>query len=78
MRVADPYSEVVLQEAGASVQAMPSSEIYTALQTGVLDGLLTSSQSYVSMRIFEQTNHATSVATLRSPPGSVLPAWPLL
>ncbi|MDF3060021.1 MAG: transporter substrate-binding protein [Microvirga sp.] len=59
MRAADPYFEQVLQQAGASVQAMPSSEIYTALQTGILDGLLTSSESFVSMRIFEQTKHAT-------------------
>lgn len=59
MRAADPYFEQVLQQAGASVQAMPSSEVYTALQTGVLDGLLTSSESFVSMRIFEQTKHAT-------------------
>lgn len=59
MRAADPYFEQVLQSAGASVHAMPSSEIYTALQTGVLDALLTSSESLVSMRIFEQTRHAT-------------------
>jgi TRAP-type transport system periplasmic protein len=59
MRAADPYFEQVLQQAGASVQAMPSSEVYTALQTGVLDGLLTSSESFVSMRIYEQTKQAT-------------------
>ncbi len=59
MRAADPYFEQVMQKAGASVQAMPSSEVYTALQTGVLDGLLTSSESFVSMRIYEQTKHAT-------------------
>lgn len=59
MRAADPYFEQVLQQAGASVQAMPSSEVYTALQTGVLDGLLTSSESFVTMRIFEQTRNAT-------------------
>ena len=59
MRAADPYFEEVLQKAGASVQAMPSSEVYTALQTGVLDGLLTSSESFVSMRIYEQTKYAT-------------------
>lgn len=59
MRAADPYFEQVLQQAGASVQAMPSSEVYTALQTGVLDGLLTSSESFVSMRIYEQTKFAT-------------------
>jgi TRAP-type C4-dicarboxylate transport system substrate-binding protein len=59
MRASDPYFEQMLQHAGASVQAMPSSEVYTALQTGVLDGLLTSSETFVSMRIFEQTGHAT-------------------
>lgn len=59
MRAADPYFETVLQQAGASVQAMPSSEVYTALQTGVLDGLLTSSETLVSMRIYEQTKYAT-------------------
>ncbi len=59
MRAADPYFEQMLQHAGASVQAMPSSEIYTALQTGVLDGLLTSSESFVSMKIQEQTKFAT-------------------
>jgi TRAP-type C4-dicarboxylate transport system substrate-binding protein len=59
MRAADPYFEQVLQEAGASVQAMPSSEVYTALQTGILDALLTSSESFVSMRIYEQTKYAT-------------------
>jgi len=60
MRAADPYFEKVLQSAGASVHAMPSSEVYTALQTGVLDALLSSSETFVSMRIFEQTKHATA------------------
>jgi TRAP-type transport system periplasmic protein len=60
MRAADPYFEVMLQEAGASVHAMPSTEIYSAMQTGVLDGLLTSSESFVSMRIYELATHATA------------------
>lgn len=59
MRAADPYFEAMLQSAGASVHAMPSSEVYPALQTGVLDGLLTSLETLVSMRIYEQTNYAT-------------------
>jgi TRAP-type C4-dicarboxylate transport system substrate-binding protein len=59
MRAADPYFEAMLQEAGASVHAMASTEIYSALQTGVLDGLLTSSESLVSMRIYEQAKNAT-------------------
>ncbi|UEM04625.1 TRAP transporter substrate-binding protein DctP [Skermanella rosea] len=59
MRAADPYFETVLQAAGASVQSMPSTEIYSALQTGVLDGVMTSAESFVSMRIYEQTSNAT-------------------
>jgi len=60
MRAADPYFELMLKELGASVQSMPSTEIYPALQSGVLDGLLTSAESFVSMKIFEQTKHATA------------------
>lgn len=40
----------MLEGAGASIQPMPSSEIYTALQQGVLDGANTSSGSFVSSR----------------------------
>jgi len=60
MRAADPYFELMLKDLGASVQSMPSTEIYPALQSGVLDGLLTSAESFVSMKIFEQTRHATA------------------
>lgn len=60
MRAADPYMERVLQANGASIVSMPSTEIYPALQSGVLDGLMTSSESFVSMRIYEQTKHATA------------------
>jgi TRAP-type transport system periplasmic protein len=38
---------------------MPSSEIYTGLQTGVLDAVNTSSGSFVSYRIYEQVNCLT-------------------
>jgi TRAP-type C4-dicarboxylate transport system substrate-binding protein len=44
----------MLQGAGASIAAMPSSEIYPAMQTGVLDATNTSSASFVSYRIYEQ------------------------
>ena len=40
--------------AGASVTSMPSSEIYSAMQTGVLDAANTSSSSFVSYRLYEQ------------------------
>lgn len=52
-RAAGPYFERMLAAAGASIVSMPSSEAYTALQTGVLDGLNTSSASFLSYRIFE-------------------------
>ena len=62
MRAAGPAFEQMLAEAGASINGMPSSEIYTGLQTGVLDGANTSSGSFVSYRLYEQ------VACL-TPPG---------
>ncbi len=59
MRAADPTFEVMLKAAGASVHNMPSTEIYPALQSGVLNSTLTSAETFVSMRIYEQTKHAT-------------------
>ena len=50
----------MLAEAGASIASMPSSEIYTALQTGVLDAANTSSASFVSYRIYEQVTCLTA------------------
>ena len=50
----------MLVGAGASIASMPSSEIYTALQTGVLDAANTSSGSFVSYRIFEQVKCLTA------------------
>ena len=44
----------LLAGAGASIASMASSEIYNAMQTGVLDGANTSSSSFVSYRIYEQ------------------------
>ena len=59
MRAAGPAFEQMLAEAGASINSMPSSEIYTAVQTGVLDGANTSSGSLVSYRIYEQVECLT-------------------
>jgi TRAP-type C4-dicarboxylate transport system substrate-binding protein len=44
----------MLAGAGASIASMSSSEIYNAMQTGVLDAANTSSSSFVSFRIYEQ------------------------
>jgi TRAP-type C4-dicarboxylate transport system substrate-binding protein len=59
LRAADPTFESMLKAAGASVTAMASSEIYSGLQSGVLSGALTSAETFVSMRLYEQTKHAT-------------------
>jgi TRAP-type transport system periplasmic protein len=59
MRAADPTFESMLKAAGASVSAMASSEFYPALQSGVLTGGLTSAETFVSMRLYEQTKMAT-------------------
>jgi TRAP-type transport system periplasmic protein len=42
--------------AGALIASMASSEIYIALQTGVLNAANTSSSSFVSYRIYEQAS----------------------
>lgn len=60
MRAADPTFESMLKAAGASVVSMPSTEIYPSLQSGVLNGTLTSAESFVSMRLYEQTKFATT------------------
>ncbi|MCQ0970215.1 TRAP transporter substrate-binding protein DctP [Paracoccus sp. TK19116] len=59
-RAAGPAFEQMLVGAGASISSMPSSEIYTGMQTGVLDAANTSSGSMVSYRLFEQAECLTA------------------
>ena len=59
-RGAGPAFERMLVGAGASITSMPSSEIYTALQTGVLDAANTSAASFDSYRIYEQVKCYTA------------------
>ncbi len=54
MRAAGKSFNQLLSGAGASIASMSSSEIYNAMQTGVLDAANTSSASFVSYRIYEQ------------------------
>jgi TRAP-type transport system periplasmic protein len=60
MRAADPTFEAMLKAAGASVVNIPSTEIYPSFQSGVLTSALTSAETFVSMRIYEQTKYATA------------------
>ena len=53
-RAAGKSFEQMLAAAGASIASMASSEIYNAMQTGVLQAANTSSSSFVSYRIYEQ------------------------
>jgi TRAP-type C4-dicarboxylate transport system substrate-binding protein len=59
-RAAGPAFEQMLVGAGASISSMPSSAIYQAMQTGVLDAANTSSGSFVSYRIYEQVKCLTA------------------
>ncbi|WP_306153037.1 TRAP transporter substrate-binding protein DctP [Roseovarius sp. MMSF_3281] len=55
-RAAGKSFEQMLAGAGASIASMASSEIYNAMQTGVLQAANTSSSSFVSYRIYEQVS----------------------
>ena len=63
-RAAGKSFEQMLVGAGASITSMASSEIYSAMQTGVLDAANTSSSSFVSYRIFEQVACYTPAADI--------------
>ncbi|MEY3429840.1 MAG: hypothetical protein RI930_683 [Pseudomonadota bacterium] len=58
-RAAGPMFEEMLVVAGASISSMASSEVYQGLQTGVLNAVNTSSQSFVSFKLFEQVKCIT-------------------
>jgi len=60
IRAAGPAFERMMVAAGASITSMPSSEIYTALQTGVLDAASTSSASFVTFRLQEHSECLTA------------------
>jgi len=62
-RAAGPMFEEMLVGAGASISSMASSEVYQGLQSGVLNAVNTSSQSFVSFKLFEQVKCIT-------PPGN--------
>lgn len=63
MRAAGTYVEKMLEAAGAGITSLPSSEIYTGMQTGVLDAAVTSTGSFASYNLQEQVDSYTSPTT---------------
>lgn len=59
MRGADAYIDLLLREQGASVVAMAGTELYSAMQSGILDGFLTSTESMYTNRFYEVGKSAT-------------------
>ena len=60
VRGAGKSIEIMLKAAGAAIVSFPSDEGYSALQSGVADGLWTSSGSLVSYRLYEVGKHVTT------------------
>lgn len=60
MRAAGKFMEYALQQAGASTVSMPSSENYSAMQLGLLDGMWTSSGSFGAYRMYEVAKYYVS------------------
>jgi TRAP-type C4-dicarboxylate transport system substrate-binding protein len=59
-RAAGTRVEQMLERVGFGISSMPSSEIYSAMQTGVLDSAITSTSSFSSYRLYEQVGAYTS------------------
>lgn len=57
VRGAGKDSEKLFNNLGAGIASMPSSEVYPAMQTGVIDAVLTSFSSFESFRLYEQVKH---------------------
>jgi TRAP-type C4-dicarboxylate transport system substrate-binding protein len=54
IRAAGKMYELMFLGAGASISSISSSEVYQGLQTGVINAINTSSESFVSFRTYEQ------------------------
>jgi TRAP-type C4-dicarboxylate transport system substrate-binding protein len=58
-KAAGPIFEEMLLGTGVSISSMASSKVYQGLQTGVLNAMNTSLQSFVSFKLFEQVKCIT-------------------
>ena len=52
--------DLMLKAAGAAITNVPSNEIYSAMQSGVLDAAVTSSTSLISFRLYETGKNLTT------------------
>jgi len=52
--------DLMVRAAGGAVTNVPSNEIYSAMQSGVLDAAVTSSTSLISFRLHENSNFLTA------------------
>ena len=52
--------DLMIKAAGGAVTNVPSNEIYSAMQSGVLDAAITSSTSLISFRLHETSNFLTT------------------
>ncbi len=52
--------DLMIKAAGGAVTNVPSNEIYSAMQSGVLDAAVTSSTSLISFRLHETSNFLTA------------------
>lgn len=60
IRGAGKSMDIMLRAAGGAIASIPSSEVYNALQQGVLDAAVTSSASLMSFRLYEQAKNVTT------------------
>ena len=60
VRGAGKSMDQLLEAAGGSIANVPSDETYSAMQSGVLDGVWTSSASLISFRLYELAKDVTT------------------
>lgn len=60
IRGGSKHMDMMLKAGDASITNVPSNEVYSAMQTGVLDSTVTSSTSILSFRLEEVADHVTT------------------
>ena len=60
IRAAGKYCQLAYKNAGAGIVGMASSEIYTAMQRGLLDAVQTSSSSFGAFKLYEVSKYYVS------------------